>query len=381
MKLIAPDKVISTILKHDKKVTSYKLALLRAINDVVLTFPDLRTYQSDVAIPLKLLAEYWIAYYWPFVDPAQPIRQGQQAKNSNDMAFRPALTELRRQWEEVIGGIKNPADGFFLINELRSPRKRQNYPDALKEAYQKAITAIAKTIQMPIRYAGLGEWSVFEKTQSYNEVAYRMVAVPGTQVRDRCLIISYELWNTFRQMSLWVEALCIHEWCLFTERIMDDDNRGWIYSLLTSRPDNRRPLTWERNEIDILLMEGKVFTCPWTEKHIDHRVPYDLDHILPIAVYPTNELWNLVPANPSFNSHQKRDRLPTPERLWIARPHLQKTYANYETSEPLIEALSEDVRLRFSTVERGRVFSESVANAVTNLVEEIAESRNCERFS
>ncbi len=49
---IASDKVISTILKHDTKVTSYKIALLRAINDVVLTYPDLITYQSDVAVPL-----------------------------------------------------------------------------------------------------------------------------------------------------------------------------------------------------------------------------------------------------------------------------------------------------------------------------------------
>ncbi len=99
MTLIGSDKAISTILKHDTKVTSYKIALLRAINDVVLTYPDLRTYQSDVAVPLRLLAEFWIAYYWPFVDPNQPIHQGQQSQRqgqtTNDMAFRPALTELR----------------------------------------------------------------------------------------------------------------------------------------------------------------------------------------------------------------------------------------------------------------------------------------------
>ena len=58
---IAPEKVISTILKHDSKVTSYKIALLRAINDVLLTCPDLRTYKSSkssVAVPLKLLAKF-----------------------------------------------------------------------------------------------------------------------------------------------------------------------------------------------------------------------------------------------------------------------------------------------------------------------------------
>jgi hypothetical protein len=29
-------------LRHDARVTSYKLALIRAINDVVLSFPDAR---------------------------------------------------------------------------------------------------------------------------------------------------------------------------------------------------------------------------------------------------------------------------------------------------------------------------------------------------
>ena len=61
-------------------------------------------------------------------------------------------------------------------------------------------------------------------------------------------------------MSLYIEALCIHEWCLFSERVNQESetsiSRGCIYQLLTDRPDNRRPLTWERNKIDLLLMGG-----------------------------------------------------------------------------------------------------------------------------
>lgn len=33
-------RIISTILRHDSKQTSYKIALLRALNDVVLAYPD-----------------------------------------------------------------------------------------------------------------------------------------------------------------------------------------------------------------------------------------------------------------------------------------------------------------------------------------------------
>ena len=380
---IFPEKVISTILKHDSKTTSYKIALLRAINDVVLTYPDLRTYKSPVAVPLKLLAKFWVAYYWPFVDPSAPIQQGQQAmrdgKVRSDMAFRPALSQLREEWEQAVGGLKNPADGFFLINELKSPRKWQNYPDSLVEALSKAVSAISRTLEMPIRYAGPGEWSIFGRPQSYSNISGSAVAVPGTHERDRCVVILLELWETFRQMSLWIEALCIHEWCLFTESAAGV-NRGTIYSLLTARPDNRRPLTWERNQIDILMMEGAEFTCPWTEKCLTQSIAYDLDHILPIAVYPTNELWNLVPSDPKFNSHQKRDRLPNSERLEIARPHLEQTYQRYGSTSKLATVLSEDAALRFARIQLDATFAVGLTNAVLDLVEEVADLRNLARF-
>ncbi len=71
----AASRVIGTILKHDRKVTSYKLALIRALNDVVLSFPDAGSHGRPIAVPLPILAQYWVAYYWPFVDPRCPISQ------------------------------------------------------------------------------------------------------------------------------------------------------------------------------------------------------------------------------------------------------------------------------------------------------------------
>jgi hypothetical protein len=37
----AGNQLIATILKHDDKRTSYKIALLRALNDLVLSYPGL----------------------------------------------------------------------------------------------------------------------------------------------------------------------------------------------------------------------------------------------------------------------------------------------------------------------------------------------------
>lgn len=185
-----PDQILSTILRHDAKVTSYKIALLHAINDVVLAFPDVHIYGQDIAVPLRILADYWIAYYWPFVAPGAPIWQGPHSQSvsgaKQDMAFRPALTALRAAWEEALGVQARPADGYVLIAELRLLRKRNLYPASVTTAYQRALTAISATLTMPIRYAGPGQWSVFTKPQRRDHMV-GIVPVPGTAATEHCL--------------------------------------------------------------------------------------------------------------------------------------------------------------------------------------------------
>jgi len=382
-------KVISTILRHDKKVTSYKLALLRSINDVVLAFPDLRSFKKDVAIPLRVLAESWVAYYWPFVDEVSPIWQGQRAKLGsnlrNDMSFRPHLTQLRKLWEQEIQAKSRPADGFVLINDLRIPRKRDTYSNEFLEFYQLTIRHIAQAIEYPVQYAGPGEWSVFDRPKMCKNLQGTTIAIPGTLPQDKCIVIPYDLWQVFHSLSLWVEALCIHEWCLFSEAISQNTDRpvsrGHIYELLTDRPDNRRPLTWERNQIDVLLMEGQYFICPWTRKELIKPQAYNLDHIIPIAVYPVNELWNLVPSDPKFNCHKKKDYLPTDDCLQRARPYLERTYSIYTQCQVLESVLRQDVELRFSRLNDSQIYPEALSYSVVDWIAQVAECRNISRFN
>ncbi|NJM00769.1 MAG: hypothetical protein HC924_19315 [Synechococcaceae cyanobacterium SM2_3_2] len=378
--LTDPGTIISTILKHDSKVTSYKIALLRAINDGLLSFPDLGS--RDVAIPLRLLAEFWVAYYWPFMDEADPIWQGQRSTRGSqtvqDVAFRPLLTQLRQTWQTDHQTLPSPADGFLLIHDLRIPRKRATHSAALLKLYQQTLRKICAAIEYPIQYAGPGgsHWTVFAKPALFQTLQFITDPLPGTQLKDKCLVIPQPLWQTFRSLSLWVEALCIHQWCLFTETTSPSHDRGQIYRLLTARPDNRRPLTWERNNIDILLLEGQHFHCPWTAKRILTPQAYELDHLMPVSVYPINELWNLVPADPHFNAHIKSNRLPSPTCLEKARPHLQLAYDRYQGSPPLYQALQEDVALRFPPLAK----PENLAHAVVQWLAQVADSRNLARF-
>ncbi len=375
-------QAVGSILRFDKKVNSYKLALVRAINDVVLSYPYLSDTGLDVCVPLRKLAAYWLAYYWPFVDPQEPIFQGPRAIRKgvlgNDMSFRPALTDLRSAWEKHFGTAR-PSDGFLLVAELRVPRIAASYPPQLQRAYRVAVNAVTKALAQPIRYAGPGgeTHGVFPPARSAAD-CLGAVSVPGTSPDEPCVLVRADLWSAFRELSLWVEALCVHEWSLFTEGLaFSGADRGKAYYLLTSRPDNRRPLTWERNQIDLLMLEGKTFICPWTGKNLVAR-NYALDHIIPVSVYPTNELWNLVPSDEYFNAHTKRARMPTASRMASATLRLAQTYGLYMGSQTLGQALRADLRERFalSPTSEPKELAETVAGATLA----IADARSVARF-
>jgi hypothetical protein len=110
-------------------------------------------------------------------------------------------------------------------------------------------------------------------------------------------------------------------------------------------------------------------------------IPFDIDHLLPLAVYPMNDLWNLVPADPDFNQHTKRDRIPSLERLQRAEPHLSRTYALYSASQPLRIALVSDTAQRFrSLLPADTSFPQQVASAAIRLADNVAIYHNLARF-
>jgi hypothetical protein len=186
-------QVVGSILRFDKKVNSYKLALVRALNDVVLSYPNLCDTDLGVCVPLRKLAEYWLAYYWPFVDPQDPITQGPRATRggvlSNDMSFRSALTSLRSAWTEHFDTAR-PSDGFLLVAELRVPRIAASYPPQLQKRYRVAVAAITKSLAQPIRYAGPGgeTHSIFPPARPAAD-CLGAISVPGTSLDELCVVV------------------------------------------------------------------------------------------------------------------------------------------------------------------------------------------------
>jgi hypothetical protein len=52
---MAVDGLIATILRHDRKISSYKIALIRSLNDLALGYGHLGEPGASLAIPLRAL--------------------------------------------------------------------------------------------------------------------------------------------------------------------------------------------------------------------------------------------------------------------------------------------------------------------------------------
>ncbi len=117
--------------------------------------------------------------------------------------------------------------------------------------------------------------------------------------------------------------------------------------------------------------------CVWTGQPL-MQGRYDLDHLIPVSTVPINELWNLVPSDPTFNQHVKRARMPSEDWRPELPRRLEETYQLYGRSAALQDALRQGSSLRF-TVDQGSSVSR-LAEAVTAMIYAVAEARSTPKF-
>jgi len=224
--------LITQILTEDKKQNTYKIALIRAINDVVIEYPTLKyTAHSRIAIPLKNIANWWLAYYWAFVDNQNPIWQS--VSYTTDMSFRNILTEFRLAWQRY-GGKNHHGEGYKVRKEINK------YPETLVDLYKDTIKAIQKGVSQPIIYAGTEQIKHFDAPTKLLNLT-DAIPLPSANHEDLCFIIEGWLWQTFEKNPVGIESMCVDAWCLFIQdKAHHLNNQKYthadIYPLLTTRP-------------------------------------------------------------------------------------------------------------------------------------------------
>ncbi|MCE2521222.1 MAG: methyltransferase domain-containing protein [Alphaproteobacteria bacterium] len=319
------------IILNDRKSSTYKLGLLRAVARAADSAPGMARHPNDdsVTVPLGLVALNWLRLYKSLVEAGLPQRPGKDGVTN--------LGFVKKGWR-AIGDL--PA--FDLrVGQYFSGAHARGLHQALRDAVGTLVT-------MPIHYMTLpgSDEQVFEAHTA------RVGTAPGSVLVDRDYLAQFgdlriplHLWNSLMRHDAWIEPALISEWMKLmtdwaTTRGNELDHRRVEAAMQWSDPD--RDVGFARRVSQELFEEGSLH-CVWTGRKLD-RKQINIDHCMPWAAWPCDALWNLLPTDRRVNQHQKRARLPSADALDDARDRIctwwQKGYVQRASDRFFAEARS-----------------------------------------
>ncbi len=293
------------VILNQEKSSTYKLALLRCIARIADASPNVaREAEGGVELPLGLIALYWLRMYKPLL--ARHLPQGQG----------PGLGFVKAAFHALSGVAPydlRPGMAFAAAEGA-----------ALRRALGDAARVIA---DMPATHL------TFADNRPVFPTAYgRVPRAAGSQVVDLELLWAYGttrvplgIWQALRRMAAWIEPMLIAEWVrmiqAYAARAGADVSADSVHSALRWL-EPERDTGFVRQIAQRRLVSGEPLACVWSGRTL--RVDaVDIDHCLPWSAWPCGDLWNLLPASPSVNRHNKRDLIVGAAALAEARPRIQ----------------------------------------------------------
>ncbi|MBA6339777.1 hypothetical protein H4J59_01945 [Colwellia sp. MB02u-10] len=135
-------------------------------------------------------------------------------------------------------------------------------------------------------------------------------------------------WLAFNRYACWIEPVLVSEWV----KTMASYAGNAQYKAPENQYKLAQALNWaepKRTIVDVrkrfeliqnALPKDQKIQCVWSAKSLKQQ--YDIDHSMPFARWPNNDLWNLLPTDSQMNN-QKSDRLPTEQKLKVAKERIQ----------------------------------------------------------
>ncbi|MFH2143049.1 MAG: methyltransferase domain-containing protein [Bacteroidota bacterium] len=281
---IKPISIVESIINKDKKVATYKLALIRAFSDIATNnYNSAQWYNNKmVGIPVDLIAEKWIYYYWPIFESSVFIPQIQREtpSYSKPVAFRKTMDSIIDYYKNNNGSLP------VFISDL----KNNSFPNEIKLLFSLLIKIIKRTIiDGPVKHSG--------GINNENEI-FRYDSI------NKCILMNTSLWKEFVLMGSWIFDAALLRWAELTKHLSQNQiSSGTIIDLLTLQTIQERDVYLARS----IFKNINDLECVWTGKKLNNT--FDIDHVIPYSLWYNNDLWNLLPANSTINN-QKSDKLP-----------------------------------------------------------------------
>ncbi|WOT05024.1 class I SAM-dependent methyltransferase [Shewanella youngdeokensis] len=300
---------IRHILVNDNKVATYKLALLRALVRIADAHPVSVCDKTDgkVALPLGLVALYWVKQYrrllsFPLAHNANGCQQGiMQSSNANK-----GLGFIKHSWH----ALNNLSADDICIGSLFLGDEGKAVTGALSDS--------AATIRdMPVKHL----WNS-DKSSHIFEVQKRTVRKTGHVLIDKQYLESFgefilddSFWQSLKVFGGWIEPLIVNQWISKMQSF--DANRAQNITLEQYHQalqwiDAKHDTKFARHRADEMIQQGQLLASVWSGRDIKNK--YHMDHCIPFAHWPNNDLWNLLPTSEKENLN-KKDRVPSQQIL------------------------------------------------------------------
>lgn len=295
---------IESVLNRDRKVATYKLALLRGLCDLSNGDDKLFNWASpgEVGIPLELLVERWLFYYWPVAASERFIPQIQAESTSKPLKFRASLTELIHFYKPL-GGL----DVFAI--DYRAGKLPSAAQTMLSKTWADIRSAI---IGGPVKYSEQG--TMFRYDSKLKNV-----------------FCDASLWQEFCLVGYWIRDALVLRWAELTIRFASNLSVGEVLDCLLIMPVIEREVAIART----CYISKLPMNCVWTEQRINNSQQLAVDHVLPFSLWHNNFLWNLLPAHSTVNGH-KSDKIPSVSLLNKRRDEIIFNWLQLSKHAPVI---------------------------------------------
>lgn len=293
---------ISKIIERDSKSTTYKLALLRGVIDIIQDNSPFINFSKDkVHFPTGLLVEKWMLYYFPILESTEYIPQINGAAN---LAFGIQFKEVIKQYNKI-GGFS----AFY--NDL----KNKGIPNHLHSEFISLAKKIKNTITgMPMKHIGYSlnnrHYSIFQNETVSTIKTIKEIDLEVLIRNFGTFSIPIEYYEAFQILGSFISGQdsILFKWAEFSVKASKENlSFEKAINYVLKNPITEREVKESKQTFtSILKNEGKVF-CVWSGDSIEK---YEVDHVIPFSIWKNNDLWNLLPSDAKTNN-QKRDKIPS----------------------------------------------------------------------
>jgi len=307
---LAEYQKINTIIARDSADATYKYALLRGVIEVCQQSSHLMEVDPDrpdrLWLPLGLLVEKWLLYYYPifaaptFIPQKNGETEGQESGKS--VSFRRHFIPVIEYYRER-GGISVFYNDYF----------RGQIPDEIQPAFLTLLRAIRTTITgMPMKHLGYSQAKEHYSVFNFERPLPRL---PVGRPIDRAYLIEHggrfsvsrELCTVFSYFGSFIsgEECLLKKWAAFTAKTRAVSEERML-SLLTETPTTERAIADARGIYRSALDGEGGLHCVWSGRTIPSASEMHIDHLLPTLGSVNTKKSDRIP-DPQFLKRQKEE--------------------------------------------------------------------------